>query len=140
MAGSPEDEELTKLGESVAEPFPVALGHAHHRRGHRDELVGFQLDKGSGLGLADPRRREKQRRGDAEHSGEACEDGGARLLDAAGLELRDGRARDTDASRKLGLREVQTFSRGSHREGQRRPRAGFRDDRTLARCQRASAL
>jgi hypothetical protein len=140
MAGSPQDQELPKLGESVAEPFSVALGHADHRRGHRDELVGFQLDERSGLRLADARGREQEGRRDAQDSGEACEDGGPRLLDASRFELRYRGARDADPSGELGLCEVQSLARGSDRERQGRPRDGLRDDRTLARCQRASAL
>ena len=50
-------------------------------------------------------------------------------------ELRDRRARDADATRELSLCEVQTLSRGAHRERQRRTRDGLRDDRTLALCQ-----
>ena len=121
MAGPPQDEELTKLDESVAQPPAVALGHADHRRGHRDELVGFQLHERCGLGLADARRREEQRRWDAEHGGQACEDGGTWLLDTTCLELRDRRARDTDSARELSLSEVQSLARGSHGEREGRP-------------------
>lgn len=120
MTSPSQDEKLLKLGESVAQPPPVPVGHPDHRRGHRDELVGLKLDERCGLGLANAGRDEEQRRGDAEHRGEACEHGGTRLLDAAGLKLRDRRARDTDAARQLSLSEVQSLARGSHRERQGR--------------------
>jgi hypothetical protein len=116
-----QDEKLLKLGETVAQPPPVAVGHADHRRGHRDELVGLKLDERCGLGLANAGRHEEQRRGDAEHRGEASEHGGTWLLDPARLELRDRRARDTDAARQLRLSEVQPLARGSNRQRQGRP-------------------
>ncbi len=116
-----EDEELPQLGKSVTQPLSVALGHADHRRGHRDQLVGLDPDKRSGLGLADARRREQERRGYSEHRGEAREDGGAWLLDAASFELSDRRSRDTDAASELSLSKVQSLARRSHCEGQRRP-------------------
>jgi hypothetical protein len=116
-----ENEELPKLREPVAQPPAVALGHADHRRGHRDELVGLEIHERCGLGLADARRRKEQGRGDAEHRGEAREDGGTRLLDAAGLELCDRRARDTDAACELSLCEVQSLACGPYRERQGRP-------------------
>jgi hypothetical protein len=111
-----------------------------HRRGHRDELVCLELHERGGLGLADACRGQEECRGNAENRREPREDGGARLLDAARLELRDRCPRDADAACKLGLSEVQPLACGPDRECQGRPRGGFRDDRTLARCQRASGL
>jgi len=43
------------------------------------------------------------------------------LLDATRLELRDRRARDSNASGQLSLSEVQSLARGSHRQRQGRP-------------------
>jgi hypothetical protein len=140
VPGAPQNEELPQLPESVAEPLPVALGHVDHRRGHRDELVGLELRERSGPGLAYARRREEDRRGNAENRGEPREDGGARLLDAARLELRDRRPRDADAAGELGLGEMQPLAGGPDRECEGRPRGDFRDDRTLARCQHASGI
>ena len=116
MARPSEHEELTKLRESVVQPSPVALGQADHRSGHRDELVGLQIHERRGLGLADARRREEERSRDAEHRGEASEDGGPRLLNATRLELRDRGTRDADAARELSLSEVQSLARGSDRQ------------------------
>ena len=116
MARPAEDEELAQLRESVAQPSPVALGQADHRRGHRDELVGLQIDERRGLGLADARRRQEERSRDAEDRGEACEDGGPRLLDATRLELCDRSTRDADAACELSLSEVQSLARGSDRQ------------------------
>ena len=62
-----EDEELTKLRKSIAEPLPVALRHPDHRRGHGDELVGLQLHERRGLGLADACGCEQKRGRNAEH-------------------------------------------------------------------------
>jgi len=56
-----------ELGESVAQPPPVAVRHADHRCSHADELVGLKLDERCGLGLANAGRHEEQRRGDAEY-------------------------------------------------------------------------
>jgi len=121
VARPAEDEKLPKLGEPVAEPTPVAVREADHRRGHRDELIGLQVHERCGLSFADARRREEERRGNPEHRRETCEYGGAWLLDATRLELGDRRARDTDAARQLRLSEVQLFARGPDRERQRRP-------------------
>jgi hypothetical protein len=121
VARTAQDEKLPKLRQAVAQPLAVTLSHANHRRGHRDELVGLDLDERRGLGLTDAGRGEEKRRGDAEHRGKTREDGGARLLDAARLELRDRGARDADATRELGLSEVQSLAPGADRERQRRP-------------------
>jgi len=121
VARPAQDEELPKLGEPVAEPAPVPLRQADHRRGHRDELVSLQVHERRSLGLAYARRREEERSGDTQDRRETREDGGAWLLDATRLELGDRRARDTDTTSELGLSEVQSFARGPDRERQRRP-------------------
>jgi hypothetical protein len=120
LAGVPQDEELAELGEALAKPAAVALGHSNHRRGHRDELVGLELDQRRCLGLTDSRRREKQRRRDTKHGGETGEDRGTRLLNATCLELSDRRARNAHTPSDFGLGEVQTLARGTDRERQRR--------------------
>jgi len=116
-----QDEKLPKLRKPVAQPAPVALREADHRRGHRDELVGLQIHERCGLRFAHPRRREKERCGNPEDGREAREYGGAWLLDATRFELGDGRARDTNSARQLRLSEMQFFARGPDRERQRRP-------------------
>jgi hypothetical protein len=116
LAGAPQEEELAELGEALAKPTAVALGHSDHRRRHRDELVGLELDQRCCLGLTDARRGEQQRRGDTEHRGETREDRGTRLLNATCLELRDRRARNAHTPGDFGLREVQTLARGTDRE------------------------
>ena len=121
MARPAQDEKLPKLGKPVAEPAPVPLRQADHRRGHRDELVGLKLYERRSLGLTHARRGEEERRRDAQDSGETREHGGTRLLDAAGLELGDRSARDADAARELSLSEVQFLARRSHRQCERRP-------------------
>jgi hypothetical protein len=121
LAGVPQNEELAELGEALAKPAAVTLGHADHRRGHRDELVGLELNQGRCLGLTDTRRGEKQRGRDAEHRGETREDRGTRLLNATCLELRDRRARNAHTPGDFGLSEVQMLSRGTDRERKRSP-------------------
>ena len=121
MARPAQDEELPELGESVAEPAPVPIRQADHRRGHRDELVGLEVHERRGLSLTYARRREEERRGNAQDRREPREYGGAWLLDPTRLELGDRRARDTDTTSELGLSEVQSFARGPDRERQRRP-------------------
>jgi hypothetical protein len=133
VARSPQHEKLPKLRQSIAQPLPVAIGQADHRRGHRDQLVRLEVDELRCLGLADACRDEEERRGDPEYRGETCEHGCARLLNATRFELRDRRTRDADTARELGLCEVQTFACGPDREREGRPCCGFRDDRTLAR-------
>jgi len=133
VARSPQHQKLPKLRQSIAQPLPVAIGQADHRRGHRDQLVRLKVDERRCLGLADASRDEEECRGDPEDGGETSEHGRARLLNATRFELRDRRTRDADTARELGLGEVQTLACGPDREREGRPWHGFRDDRTLAR-------
>jgi hypothetical protein len=52
VARAPEDDELAKLRKPVPQPSGVAVGHTDHRRGHREEFVGLEVDERCGLGLA----------------------------------------------------------------------------------------
>jgi hypothetical protein len=52
VARASEDDELAKLPKPAPQPSAVAVGHTHHRRGHRDELVGLEVDEGCGFALA----------------------------------------------------------------------------------------
>ena len=85
MAGPAQHEELAKLGKPVAKPPAVAIRHSDHRRGHRDELVAFELDERRRVGLTDSCRGEEERRGNAEHGRESREDDRAWLLNSTRL-------------------------------------------------------
>ena len=133
MSRPPQDEKLPKLCQSVAQPLPVAIGHADHRGGHRDELVRLEVDERRGFGFADACSREEKCRRDAKYRGKTGEHRGAGLLDTTCLELGDRGTRDTDTAGELGLGEVQLLACGPDRERQRGPCRRLRDDRNLAR-------
>lgn len=68
MARAAQHEQLAQLDESVAQPATIALGDAHHARGHGDEVVRLELGEGGRfLRTANAGRREQQRRGYSQH-------------------------------------------------------------------------
>src|SRR3989454_7994792 len=116
----PRYEKRAELGETIAQPTPVLIGHPHHTRGHRDQVVALELREGGRLDVSDAGRGKQDRDGYAEDRGKARKDRGPRLLDPSGLELCDRGARNTHALRELGLREVRALPGGAHRQRERR--------------------
>ena len=127
---SPQHEKLAQLGETIAQPTPVLIGHPHHTRGHRDQVVALELRKCCRLDVSDAGCGKQDRHGYAEDRGKARKDRGPRLLDPSGLELCDRGARNTHALRELGLREVRALPGGAHRQRERRAiaRGGYVSD------------
>ena len=115
MTRAPQDEKLSKLRQSVAQPLPVAVRHANHGRRHHDELVGLKILQRSGLGLADAGRGQQERRRNSEHEGETREDRRSWLLNTTGFELRDRGTRHTNPVSELSLSEPQTLAGRTHR-------------------------
>src|SRR5437870_12198897 len=127
---SPQHAKLAQLGATIAQPTPVLIGHPHHTRGHRDQVVALELREGGRLDVSDAGRGKQDRDGYAEDRGKARKDRGPRLLDPSGFELCDRGARNTHALRELGLREGRALPGCAHRQRERRAiaRGGYVSD------------
>jgi hypothetical protein len=101
-----------------AQPFALVARELRERARQDRDLIRLEAHEDFALGGI-PGGREESRGRETQCLAEPREHGGARLFDAAGLELGDGTARDADLLGELALREVKTLAVRAHQPSER---------------------